>query len=432
MSGDSSRAQTAQRVLMVAYHFPPLAGSSGIQRTLRFVQHLPAFGWQPIVLSASPRAYERTSTDLDAEVPAGTIVQRAFALDTARHLALKGRYIGAMARPDRWASWKYDAIRQGLQMIRKHRPAVIWSTYPIATAHVIGAELHRRTGIPWIADFRDPMAQDGYPADPLTWAQYQAIEQGALENAALSVFTTPGAARVYRERYPACAGRVDVIENGFDEESFAGVEGRGAARPTAAAGPIVLLHSGIIYPEERDPTHLIEALKLLVDAGRLKPGQLLVRFRAPVHDALLRDLAAAAGVSAFVETCPPIPYQAALAEMLAADALLVIQASSCNEQIPAKIYEYLRAGRPILCLSDPLGDTIGVMRRAGLDSSASLASVSEIAQLLQRLLDGSLTNQLPDPAQVGASSRKGRTAALAAQLRRVVDEHAAAVSGTSP
>jgi hypothetical protein len=41
-----------KRILMIAYHFPPLAGSSGIQRTLRFVQHLPKFGWEPIVLSA--------------------------------------------------------------------------------------------------------------------------------------------------------------------------------------------------------------------------------------------------------------------------------------------------------------------------------------------------------------------------------------------
>ena len=75
---------------MVAYHFPPLAGSSGIQRTLRFVQHLPALGWQPLVLTASPNAYERTSDDLLAEVPAGTVVRRAFALDTARHLQIGG------------------------------------------------------------------------------------------------------------------------------------------------------------------------------------------------------------------------------------------------------------------------------------------------------------------------------------------------------
>ena len=187
----------SRKVLMVAYHFPPLAGSSGIQRTLRFVQHLPSLGWQPLVLSASPQAYERTSDDLMADVPGGTIVRRAFALDTARHLTIKGRYLGWMARPDRWISWKFDAIRQGCKMIDEFRPDVIWSTYPIATAHVIASKLHRKTGIPWIADFRDPMAQDGYPEDPITRQSFLDIEADAATHASYCVFTTPGAARKY-------------------------------------------------------------------------------------------------------------------------------------------------------------------------------------------------------------------------------------------
>ena len=71
-----------KQVLMVAFHFPPLAGSSGIQRTLRFAAHLPSFGWQPTVLTAHPRAYERTSQDLMSEVGPDVAVERAFALDT--------------------------------------------------------------------------------------------------------------------------------------------------------------------------------------------------------------------------------------------------------------------------------------------------------------------------------------------------------------
>ena len=94
-------------VLMIAYHFPPLSGSSGIQRTLRFVQHLPSLGWQPLVLSADPRSYEQTGVDLMAEIPQGTVVRRPFALDTARHLSVGGRYLGWMARPDRWMSWRF-------------------------------------------------------------------------------------------------------------------------------------------------------------------------------------------------------------------------------------------------------------------------------------------------------------------------------------
>ena len=166
---------------MVAFHFPPWSGGSGIQRTLRFVQHLPAQGWQPLVLSASPMAYPQTGVDLLAEVPPGTVVQRSFALDASRHLSIKGRYFGWTARPDRWMSWQWAAVRDGMRMIEAYRPDAIWSTYPIATAHLIGAELQRRSGLPWVADFRDPMAQDGYPSDPAVWKRFKAIETVAMD-----------------------------------------------------------------------------------------------------------------------------------------------------------------------------------------------------------------------------------------------------------
>jgi len=94
---------------MIAYHFPPLAGSSGIQRTLRFAQQLPELGWEPLVLTADARAYERTSDDLLDEVPSGLVVKRAFALDTARQLSVGGRYFGRLARPDRWMTWRFGA-----------------------------------------------------------------------------------------------------------------------------------------------------------------------------------------------------------------------------------------------------------------------------------------------------------------------------------
>lgn len=50
---------TVRTALLVAYHFPPIAGSSGLQRTLRFAQYLPEFGWRPVVPSVRPSAYER-------------------------------------------------------------------------------------------------------------------------------------------------------------------------------------------------------------------------------------------------------------------------------------------------------------------------------------------------------------------------------------
>ena len=407
-----------KRVLMVAYHFPPLSGSSGIQRTLRFVQHLPAFGWQPIVLSADPRAYDRVSDDLIADIPASTPVRRAFALDTARHLSIGGRYVGAWARPDRWVSWRFDAVRQGLQLIRKYKPQAIWSTYPIATAHLIGSTLARRSGLPWIADFRDPMAQEGYPADPQTWASYKRIEENAAGQAALNVFATPGALREYQRRYPHAAERMTLVENGYDEGSFADVERSLLRSQPLNPGALTLLHSGIVYPAERDPEPLFKALRSLLNSGRLAPRALRLRFRAAVHDALLQRMAKQYELGDVVETLPPLPYREALEEMLRADALMVLQSNDCNDQVPAKLYEYFRAGRPVLCLADPVGDTARACVDAGLPDVTALEDSEAIAQRLVVFVDKLMrrVTMVARPDAVRAASRQARTARLATYL----------------
>ena len=405
---------------MIAYHFPPLAGSSGIQRTLRFVQHLPEMGWQPLVLSADPRAYEHTSDDLMGDIPTGLVVRRAFALDTARHLTLGGRYFGWMARPDRWASWQFAAIRVGRKLIREFQPDVIWSTYPIATAHVIAGALHRESGIPWIADFRDPMAQDGYPSDSVTRERFLCIEADATEHATFCVFTTPSAARDYRQRYPTRADRMIVLENGYDEESFIATCMPRVSYVPAMDRPLILLHSGIVYPSERDPTQLFVALRHLLDSRRLDPNAIRVRFRASVHDDLLGTLAREHGLMDKIELVPAIPYREALAEMMSVDGLLVMQASNCNAQIPAKIYEYLRAGKPIIGLTDPVGDTAGVLRAAGLDAIARLDVADEIEQVLARFVSDLRQGkgQVATAEAVRAASREGRSRLLAGMLQR--------------
>lgn len=411
---------------MVAFHFPPLAGSSGIQRTLRFAQHLPAFGWQPLVLTASTGAYERTSNDLDAEVPAGLVVRRALAFDAGRQLSLRGRYPGVLARPDRWMTWQFDGVRVGDSMIREFRPETLWSTYPIATAHLIAEKLHRRFNVPWVADFRDPMAQVGYPADPKTWNSFKRIEEAAHDKAARSIFTTPGAARMYQARYPQSADRIRVIENGYDDESFSVGESEATALGPLRPGVTTLLHSGIVYPSERDPSQLMEALGGLNRAGVIDARRLRVRFRAAVHDELLASLARRYGVEDLVELLPPIPYREALVEMIRADGLLVLQASNCNEQVPAKLYEYFRARRPLLVLTDPAGDTAQVSLGAGVTRVARLDSADDIAVLVGDFVNdpASRAGLIPGSSAISAASRKGRAQALAALL-----DEAAATAG---
>jgi glycosyltransferase involved in cell wall biosynthesis len=408
-----------KRVLMIAFHFPPLRGSSGIQRTLKFAQYLLGFGWNPVVLSAHPRAFVNAGDDQMRDIPAEVPVYRAFALDTSRHLSLRGRYPGLLALPDRWVSWCVGAVPTGWRLTRRYRPDVIWSTYPIASAHLIGLFLHRLTGIPWVADLRDPMTDEGYPSNPLTRRAYSWIERQTLARCSVAVCTTPGAIKTYRTRFPDIPEeRFALIEKGYDEENFAQAA---VAAPAPAGGPFVLVHSGVIYPSERDPEPMFAALASLQAEGKLSAANFQLVLRATGHDSYLAELIRKHGIEALVTLAPHLPYRDALAEMLSAGGLLILQASNCNHQIPAKLYEYLRAKRPVLALTDPAGDTATALRNAGIDTIAPLDDQAAIAAAIARFVPLAQDGKAPLASDevVAANSRQSRTAQLASLLDRV-------------
>ena len=110
-----------------------------------------------------------------------------------------------------------------------------------------------------------------------------------------------------------------------------------------------------------------------------------------------------------------------MAKALAADGLLLLQASNCNYQVPAKLYEYLRAKRPVLALTDPIGDTAVALKQAGIDTIASLESSDDIAAALRRFIDLLRENRAPVASDVAvdAASRRVRTIELAKLLDSV-------------
>ena len=381
---ESDPEASPNKVLMVAFHFPPQAGSSGILRTLNFVKNLPQRGWQPIVLTARPHAYVEQRNDLVATVPPRTRVLRAFALDAARHLSIAKKYPGFIALPDRWVSWWPHAVLLGMKEIRQHRPKLIWSTYPIATAHLIGGTLARLSGLPWVADFRDPMVSPAYPPDLLHRKVWQTLEAFVLRQATACVFTTQRAAATYAQRYPSQAHKCQVIENGYDEDAFTGVQPNRFGTPD---NTLLMLHSGLIYPKDRNPSTFFEAIKGLIDAGKLDRSHLCIRFRAPHHDDEVKAFAAQYGLADVVDVAPPVPYRQAIAEMMGADLLMVFQGSYFNTQIPAKIYEYLRAKRPVLAVLDPTGDTAAQLRQFEAVFYGDIASQMEISNTLTVFLN---------------------------------------------
>jgi len=411
--------------MMIAYHFPPYKGSSGVQRTLRFTQHLPGLGWRPVVLSIDPGAYEETSAAMGNEVPPDLKVIRSRGFDTARHLSLFGRYPRTLATPDRWTTWRFDGVRKALQLTRGGGIDAIWSTFPIATAHTIGIHTATRSGLPWIAEFRDPMWQGTYPPDPVVNRSWKLLEERIFRVADAIVVTTPGAAAAYRERFPTFpAERLVVIENGYDEETFQRAEATLAGAPASArvpGRPFTLLHSGVIYRSERDPTALFAALASLKARGVIDRNRLRIVLRASGDDDGFRRDVDAKGIGDIVELEPAIDYLDALQEMVNVDGLLLLQAANCNAQVPAKLYEYLRARRPILALTDPAGDTAKTLDNAGAGLIAPLDSQERIESALEQFMHQLSTDTWRRPTELAVArcSRAARTTELARLLELV-------------
>lgn len=412
-------------VLLIAFHFPPLIGSSGIQRTLRFAQHLPTYGWNPVILTATPNAYERVDYRTNLQIPKQCKVIRVPCFNTARVFSIAGRYPEWLALPDRWNSWTWLGRKIGIRACREFDIDAIWSSYPIASAHVLGARISSATGLPWIADFRDPMAQPGYPANPRQWKAYRSIEKKTASNAKRLIFVTPSALSTYQCTFPDTEKKKFVLlENGYEESVFDDLE--------PASGPwlrekqtITLLHSGVVYPSERDPNAFFKAISEVLKKGMILKGELSVRFRAPGHGGLIRKLAEKYQITDLIEILPAIPYKEAIREMFLADGLLLMQGSNCNSQIPAKMYEYLRAGRPILGLTDPSGDTGRSLKSLGISHIAKLENSSEIANTLVHFIQSVRHDTIPKipVEQVEHYSRKNLTKRLAAIFDELIAQN---------
>lgn len=415
-NSEETTMSTNKRLLVIAYHFPPVRVSSGIQRTLKFCTYLREYGWDPLVLTISPKAYEVTNPDQMGEIPDDVVVERAFGLDTARHLSIAGRYFGWMAQPDRWISWWPGAVFTGMGMIQRYRPSAIMSTFPIATAHRIGLSLHKRTGLPWVADFRDSMTEPGYPRDPMTWKVQRRLEERTVHACTKAVFTTEPTRQMYADRYPDIpASRWAVIENGFDEENFRAAETGLEQAPKGNAGPITLVHSGILYPKERDPRPFFAAVAQLKRAGVIDAKRLRIVFRATGSDDLYIPILADLDIGDIVRLEPVVAYRDALREMLGAEGLLLFQGEVCNHQIPAKIYEYYRSGRPILALIDHAGISATMLREAGVKHLADIANAAEIAATIERFVADLTAGVVSgvDRTFAMANSRQSRTKELA-------------------
>jgi glycosyltransferase involved in cell wall biosynthesis len=237
------------------------------------------------------------------------------------------------------------------------------------------------------------------------------------------VFATSGSQSIYQDRYREIpSDRWAVISNGYDEEQFTLAEREYRAQERDPK-QIALLHSGVLYGgTDRDPSAFFGALSKLKKSGQITAAGLKVILRASGYEDHYRALIREAEIEDLVFLEPQIPYRAALAEMINADGLLIFQGYTSNPAIPAKLYEYFRARRPILALVDDAGDTARTLRENGVGFMVAMDHVDSIADGVVQFLKLIAERKSPvlDLAAAQRYSRRAQTQQLASLLDTIV------------
>lgn len=337
---------------MVAYHFPPEGGGSGVLRTLKFTKYLPRHGWIPHILTLKRSFYVEKDNGLLSDIPPEAVVHRTFALDSSRHLAIRGIYPSLFSVPDRFVSWLPFGVLRGMRLIRNTGIDVLYSTSPPATAHLIAGALKRLTGLPWVVDFRDPWIEEGFfpIRGTLRYRVESFMERLVVHSADRLIFTTPYLRKDFLSRYPNLSpDKAAVIYNGYDEADFQHLQNQFQNEQ------FEIIHAGLVAPEFRSPFPLLKAIATLVAEGNLQPEKIRITFLgggpylvSKRFTETIKDLR----LNRIVEVADRVPHHQALQRQRKAAVLLLLQASDDSRfLIPAKAFEYLRLGRPILALT---------------------------------------------------------------------------------
>jgi hypothetical protein len=342
-------------LLMVAFHFPPDNSSTGVLRSLKFARHLLDLGWQSHVLSVDPAIYPQRDPALEAQIPAEVTVNRLPCRDAKQRWSIAGRYPAIVGVPDRFGSWRRPAVRAGLSLIERGAVQAIYSTYPVPSAHLIALRLKRHSGLPWIADFRDPWAGGGgsgwrYRID--AW-----LERQVVHTADCVLANTDAAREDFLARYPKLpATRFVTLTNGYDESDFQDL-------PAPDRGHFHIVYPGSINRSNRDPTPLLRAVGALLRAGRLPRAQTRITLLGCGQAGAqpwLRELLATEGLTDITQIeIDRVPYKESLQRLASSSLLVVLNEAAVDTgedlayarlMVPAKVYEYLRLGRPFLVL----------------------------------------------------------------------------------
>lgn len=404
-----------KKVLMIALEFAPCR-SAGVQRSLRFSEYLKAFAWQPYVVTATENIYERRDETLEVLPDVSKHLVQAKCDDAAKKYAVKGRYFQWMTLPDRYWPWYFDAVKQASNIIEKEKPDVIWSTYPVLTAHLIAKKLSIKYNIPWVADFRDPLqCRYDSTAQQYSWIK-KWLEKRVIRNASKVVFTSERAASLYQKLYPdQPSDKFVTIENGFySQDNSLNFKEQSEEPSDTNSKKFQMLYSGSLYANGRDPTPIFSALSSLKKQKIINSDNFILTFR-PGKSNAFANILSQFDIKELVEFLPSTSFKLAVEEMKNASATMLIQDEVFHRQIPGKIYDYISVKKPILAITPPNSATNDLVSGVGFAYSAW--GEDDIVAKIKQMIN----NEIDCSEDISTYSRKAKTQQLAKLFQQLIE-----------
>lgn len=429
-----------RRVLVLAYYFPPLGGV-GAHRTVKFVKHLAAFGYEATVVTGPEDVgpdWAPYDAALEADVPdSARIVRiRSSAPSSTQTAKRLGRVLGRPTAFESW--WRSEAVAVAREVV-SDADVVYASMSPFATA-LVAADVAAVARCPWVADLRDPWALDEwtmYPTALHRWLDERRMRR-ALASAAAIVMNTREATRALVASFPEldAASDVTTIPNGWDRDDFPALEGR-------RDGALRIVFTGWSHADT-GRRHRRQRVWRSLLGGSMRGLDPLARSHVPLVEALERlrrldpELAddvelhvagpAATGLSG--NTPIPVtdygylPHDRAVALMRSADVLFLpmhgLPAGVRARTVPGKTYEYLAAGVPVVA-AVPEGDAKDLLSRAENVRLCEPGDPVGIAEAFRDALRRGRSAQPAPPELLETFERQRLTGALAAVFDRILE-----------
>lgn len=372
-----------KRVLIITYYWPP-TGGSGVQRWVKFARYLPSEGWQPVIYTPENPEQLAVDTTLEAEIPAEaeiikTRITEPYELykkflrksghskeavevnpvnaQNKSFLQKAAMWVrGNLFRPDPRCMWISPSVRFLKKYLAEHPVDLIVSTGPPQSMHLIGRRLARETGLPWIADFRDPWTKIFYfkhlSMTRATEKWHHRMEKKVLDEASAVVAVSP---LVQQDFQAMTQTPVELITNGFDECDFASERCR-----EADGGPgreFVMTHTGL-FAADGNPTVLWDVLAAKAGKDADFRKTLRIKLIGKTDEQIIKAIKDAG----LEENLIDMGYQphAKAVELQRKASLLILPLRKEPEYkavLPGKLFEYLASWRPVL----GIGQTDGAM-----------------------------------------------------------------------